>query len=304
MLTKAWLCTIHPEYIRHSLANKIAPHDLNVLKEKYNYESRKRDPSAPWHNFVKRLPKLIQEAHLTTPQAQQPQEPQEPQEPPTPPSLQERYDALLKKNADLVETNKALTTNAFKANKQLQDITLKYNKLKTDWNSYTEHLQQEVESYKKDLNLKYDELRTNFKRTREELIETRNNFYYFAQKSRTLANQIQDLKQEKQQIYNLSTILHHTTSHKKHSMHSKPNTKTQTHSFKNFHSHVQSLRKPSLNQSLLSMVEHMKNPPSSAGSRIATNLLKLEKNYPPHYSFPICLLEYSLRNSIIIRTTL
>ena len=83
-------------------------------------------------------------------------------------------------------------------------------------------------------------------------------------------------------------------------MHSKPNTKTQTHSFKNFHSHVQSLRKPSLNQSLLSMVEHMKNPPSSAGSMIATNLLKLEKNYPPHYSFPICLLEYSLRNSIII----
>ena len=114
------------------------------------------------------------------------------------PALQEGM--MLYSNADLVETNKALTTNAYKANKQLQDITLKYNKLKTDWNSYTEHLQQEVESYKKDLNLKYDELRTNFKRTREELIETRNNFYYFAQKSRTLANQIQDLKQEKQQI--------------------------------------------------------------------------------------------------------
>tara|TARA_B000000565_G_scaffold118514_1_gene89270 strand:+ start:3344 stop:4309 length:966 start_codon:yes stop_codon:yes gene_type:complete len=194
---KAWLCTIHPEYIRHSLANKIAPHDLNVLKEKYNYESRKRDPSAPWHNFVKRLPKLIEEAHLTTPDAQQPQEPQEP---PTPPSLQERYDALLKKNADLVETNKALTTNAFKANKQLQDTTLKYNNLKRQWNSYTEHLQQEVESYKNDLNLKYDELRTNFKRTRQELVHTQSSLYHYAQKTRTLTTQIEDLKQEKQQI--------------------------------------------------------------------------------------------------------
>ena len=38
---KAWICATHPEYIRTSLSNKIAPNDLNKFKDKYEYEKRK-----------------------------------------------------------------------------------------------------------------------------------------------------------------------------------------------------------------------------------------------------------------------
>ena len=84
---KAWICTIHPEYIRTSLTTKIAPHDLTKLKEKYNYEKLRKDPNAPWHMFVKKLPQLIQNAQQTTPQAQQSDL--------IPKTLQQQYDTLL-----------------------------------------------------------------------------------------------------------------------------------------------------------------------------------------------------------------
>ena len=109
---KAWICATHPEYIRTSLSNKIAPNDLNKFKDKYEYEKRKRDPTAPWHNFVQTLPKLIRE---TTEHAQQLDK--------EPLTLQQKYDALLKEHCDLVEKDSLSQRKILKITTQLQDTT-------------------------------------------------------------------------------------------------------------------------------------------------------------------------------------
>ncbi len=212
---KAWICATHPEYIRTSLSNKIAPNDLNKFKDKYEYEKRKRDPTAPWHNFVQTLPKLIRE---TTEHAQQLDK--------EPLTLQQKYDALLKEHHDLVEKESLSKNNTIKITKQLQNTTLKYNAIKREWYSYKQDVQKNVEDYKNHLNSKYDnivdinnQLRDTIRQTDTELNYTRNSLYHYVAKTRQREKQIQDLKEEKNQLlqsfsdfksHHLSTEAHKT----------------------------------------------------------------------------------------------
>ena len=193
---KAWICATHPEYIRTSLSNKIAPNDLNKFKDKYEYEKRKRDPTAPWHNFVQTLPKLIRE---TTEHAQQLDK--------EPLTLQQKYDALLKEHCDLVEKDSLSQRKILKITTQLQDTTLKYNAIKRDWNSYREDCRKEIDDFKKNVMSQRDdilvinrELEDTILQTRTELNHTRNSLYHYVAKTRTYEKQIQDLKHEKNQI--------------------------------------------------------------------------------------------------------
>lgn len=186
---KAWVCATHPEYIRTSLTNKIAPNDLNKFKDKYEYEKRKKDPTAPWHNFVQTLPKLIRE---TTEHAQQPDK--------EPITLQQKYDALLKEHYDLVEKDSLSQRKILKITTQLQDTTLKYNAIKRNINSYKKDVQTQFEVYKNQVKTQYNILADANNQLEETIHHTRNSLYHYVAKTRTYQKQIQDLKDEKNQL--------------------------------------------------------------------------------------------------------
>lgn len=123
---KAWLCVVHPDYIRPSLDSKIAPADFKHFKGYYNYDDLKNTQEAPWYNFVKRLPILIQDAQKAQDAQNDTNQPTT-----TSTSLEKQYHTLQQQYDTLLSDHLLLKEQYHTSNSKLEDITLKYNTLKT-----------------------------------------------------------------------------------------------------------------------------------------------------------------------------
>tara|TARA_B100000674_G_scaffold271563_2_gene224272 strand:- start:443 stop:1378 length:936 start_codon:yes stop_codon:yes gene_type:complete len=134
---KAWLCVVHPDYIRPSLDSKIAPADFKHFKRYYNYDDLKNTQDAPWYNFVKRLPILIQDA-------QKAQDAQNDTNQPitNSPCLEKQYNTLQQQYDKLLSDHLLLKEQYHTSNSKLEDITLKYNTLKTQSKAELDKMKQ------------------------------------------------------------------------------------------------------------------------------------------------------------------
>ena len=202
---KAWICATHPEYIRTSLSNKIAPNDLNKFKDKYEYEKRKRDPTAPWHNFVQTLPKLIRE---TTEHAQQLDK--------EPLTLQQKYDALLKEHLTLSKRIVSLNAKFSRLLHNFKILPLSITLLR-ETGTLTERIVERklTTSRKRHVTTRRysrhkQELEDTILQTRTELNHTRNSLYHYVAKTRTYENKSRTSSTRKTRSYNRSLISNHT----------------------------------------------------------------------------------------------
>jgi len=181
---KAWLCVVHPDYIRSSIDSKIAPADFKYFKDYYNYDNLKYTPEAPWYNFVKRLPILIINAQKTLDTQNDTNQPTT-----TSTTLVEQYHTLQQQYDKLLSDHLLLKEQYNTSNSNLEDITLKYNTHKTQAKDEFDKLKQ----------LK-DEYLTSLIANIEERNITQQRYYRELQARVLYKKQIANLRQEINQI--------------------------------------------------------------------------------------------------------